>query len=394
MFGAGKGVETHGYSALVRGNSTVTIQGFAKVGESVYGGGEIASVGRYNVVDGRPTSLKNPNSGNCIVTVRDNAEIGPNNMTMFHVNAQGNIVDNDQPDNSGHVFGAGKGAMPGDYQTAEQMTNGNTLAGFTSEDDYLKFIESLGLATQTDVTISGNAFVKGDVFGGAEQGFVQHDTHVTIEGDCQIGNGYAQMADDGTYLNKLTSPVNHIAINRRYSAAEWEAGHLITVESDPAALKTLAATYYKSSLPECASWEYGQASGAAKYAAHDIYANSYDSKGGSTIADNGSTFYGNVFGGGSGYFPYKAGKWHWKAGDVGGNTLVEIKGGHILTNVYGGNELTNVTGKSTINMSGGTIGVPRTLGQIMAIVQQGDQCTGCGSQHIRRMDLWFCLRWW
>ena len=363
VFGAGKGVETHGYSALVRGNSTVTIQGFAKVGESVYGGGEIASVGRYNVVDGRPTSLKNPNSGNCIVTVRDNAEIGPDNMTMFHVNENGDIVDNDQPDNSGHVFGAGKGAMPGDYKTAKQMTNGNTLDGFTSEDDYLKFIESLGLATQTKVTIGGNAFVKGDIFGGAEQGFVQHDTHVIIEGNCQIGNGYVQMDDDGTYLAEPYS------LNRRYTPTEWTEGRLYKD----------GETNYTSSLPECASWLYGQATGTDKYAFHDMFdgTSGYDSKGGRKIADNGSTFYGNVFGGGSGYFPYKAGSWHEKAGDVGGNTVVDIKGGHILTNVYGGNELTNVgrdddattgntTGKCTVNMSGGTIGVPRTLGQIAA----------------------------
>ena len=353
VFGAGKGVETHGYSALVRGNSTVTIQGFAKVGESVYGGGEIASIGRYNLVNGRPTSLKNPNSGNCIVTVCDNAEIGPDDMAMTKPGG---------PDNTGHVFGAGQGAMPKAKHTdAQQMTIGNAMAGFNSEEDYLKFIETLGLATQTKVTIGGNAFVKGDVFGGAEQGFVQHDTHVIIEGDCQIGNGYVQMADDGTYL------ANPLSVNRRYTTTEWSQGKLIMGNDDRQALKDLVSTTnYTSSLPECASWLYGQASGTGKYAAHDIYANSYDSKGGSTIADNGSTFYGNVFGGGSGYFPYKAGKWHWKAGDVGGNTLVEIKGGHVLTNVYGGNELTNVTGKCTVEMSGGTIGVPRTLGQIAA----------------------------
>ena len=364
VFGSGKGVETHGYSALVRGNSNVTIQGFAKVGQSVYGGGEIASIGRYNLVNGRPTSLKNPNSGNCIVTVCDNAEIGPDDMAMTKPGG---------PDNTGHVFGAGKGAMPkADYTAAQQMTIDNALAGFNSEEDYLKFIETLGLATQTKVTIGGNAFVKGDVFGGAEQGFVQHDTHVIIEGDCQIGNGYVQMTDDGTYL---ASP---LAVNRPYTTTEWSQGKLIMGNDDRQALKDLVSTTnYTSSLPECASWLYGQASGTGKYAAHDIYANSYDSKGGSTIADNGSTFYGNVFGGGSGYFPYAAGKWHWKAGDVGGNTVVDIKGGHILTNVYGGNELTNVgrdddattgntTGKCTINMTGGTIGVPRTLGQIAA----------------------------
>ena len=237
------------------------------------------------------------------------------------------------------------------------------MVGFASKTAYLEFIETLALATETEVTIGGNAFVKGDIFGGAEQGFVQHDTKVTIKDNCQIGNGYAQMDDDGKYLDELTTPVSHISLNRRYSDAEWEAGHLITVDSDPAALKTLALTHYQSSLPECASWKY-----KSPYAAHDKYANEsgYDSKGGAVTATNGHTFYGIVFGGGSGYFPYAPGEWHWKAGNVGGNTLVEIKGGHILTNVYGGNEMTSVKGKCTVNMSGGTIGVPRTLGQITA----------------------------
>ena len=54
VFGAGKGKETHGYAALVRGNSTVTVQGNAKVLRNVYGGGEQATVGRY-WVKGIPT---------------------------------------------------------------------------------------------------------------------------------------------------------------------------------------------------------------------------------------------------------------------------------------------------------------------------------------------------
>ena len=365
VFGAGKGKATHGYAALVRGNSTVTIQGKSKVGGSVYGGGEIASVGRYNVdANGLPQSLANEKSGNCTVIVRDDAEIGPDDMTMFHVDNSGNIVANDKPDNTGHVFGAGMGATP--YKDVVgnpyRIKPDNTKQEYTDENTYLSYIETLGLATQTDVTIGGNAFVKGDVFGGAEQGFVQHDTHLTIEGDCQIGNGYVQMDDDGTYL---ASP---LSVNRRYTSDEWSQGKLIMGTDDRQALKDLVSTtYYTSSLPECASWKYGQATGTDQYAAHDAFygTSGYDSKGGRKIADNGHTFYGNVFGGGSGYFPYKAGKWHWKAGNVGGNALVEIKGGHILTNVYGGNEMTNVDGMATVKMTGGTIGVPRTLGQIM-----------------------------
>lgn len=368
VFGAGQGVQTHGYSGLVRGNSTVTIQGVAKVGGSVYGGGEKATIGRYWINDGTTETDKpavpsgtpmgypyaTRSGGKCTVDIKDDAEIGPDNMTMTKVGG---------PDNTGHVFGASQGATPGVYSTAKHMTKDNVMVGFDSKTAYLEFIETLALATETEVTIGGNAFVKGDVFGGAEQGFVQHDTKVTIKDNCQIGNGYAQMDDDGKYLDELTTPISHISLNRRYSDAEWEAGHLITVDSDPAALKTLALTHYQSSLPECASWKY-----KSPYAAHDKYANEsgYDSKGGAVTATNGHTFYGIVFGGGSGYFPYAPGEWHWKAGNVGGNTLVEIKGGHILTNVYGGNEMTSVKGKCTVNMSGGTIGVPRTLGQIAA----------------------------
>ena len=354
VFGAGKGVATHGYSALVRGNSTVTIQGKSKVGGSVYGGGEIASVGRYNVnaTTGLPESLANEKSGNCTVIVRDDAEIGPNDMVMTRTGG---------PDDKGHVFGAGKGVLAYDgvvddpwrvkpdnskdiFNTATYSTEA------TAETKYLGYLETLGLATQTNVTISGNAFVKGSVYGGSENGYVQHDTHVTIEGG-QIGNGYVQMADDGTYL---ASPYS---LNRRYTDPEWTAGHLIKD----------GESNYSSSLPECASWTY-----AAPYSPHDKFASTtgYDAKDGAVTALDGHTFYGNVFGGGSGYYPYKPGKWHFNAGAVGGNTVVDITGGHILTNVYGGNEMTNVGnglgtgGKCTIKMTGGTLGVPRTLGQI------------------------------
>ena len=162
-------------------------------------------------------------------------------------------------------------------------------------------------------------------------------------------------------------------MNRRFTAAEWAAGHLF-VEGDPdittplsteeSALRTAAGSMFTASLPECACWPY-----TSPYAPHDKYGVS-----GSESATDGHTFYGNVFGGGSGYFPYEADKWNMKAGRVEGNTLLEIKGGHILTSAYGGGELANVgdgtltgtQGKATVRMTGGTLGVPRTLAQIDA----------------------------
>ena len=372
VFGGGKGKETHGYAALVRGNPTVTIQGNAKVMKSVYGGGEIASVARYNVpkteaeveaaiaagyteaVLGMPYALANTTSGNCTVTVRGYAEIGPDGMQMT---ASGG------PDDTGYVFGAGKGILPGstyafDQGTTRRMvlydatvhttvgqsgskwqwvdpahsdTNKNVWEYFDDLDEYIRFIQTLALSSYTDVTIDGNAFVKGSVYGGSENGIVQFDTDVKIQGG-QIGNG------DG--------------VNARYT--NWDV----------------------ESLAECASWTF-----EAPYAPYDPYANASapldkysngaSTEGGRHIATDGHTYYGNVFGGGSGSVPYfdnTLGRsvYLHSAGQVKGDTYVTITGGHILTNVYGGCEATNVNGTANVTMKGGTIGVPRTDAQIIA----------------------------
>ena len=371
VFGGGKGKETHGYAALVRGNPTVVIQGNAKVGHNVYGGGEIASVARYKVAKTNeeaaangvevdmPYVLANNTSGNCIVKVLGYAEIGPDDMKMYHDNI---AVDQDKPDDWGHVFGAGKGIMPdGDYDYVNGVTKrmisvkdaqGNIIGSdweyFANEAAYITFIQTLALASKTDVTIGDHAFVKGSVYGGSENGLVQFDTDVKIQDDCQIGNG------DG--------------VNRRYTADEWAYD---------------GSTDAKS-LKECAHWDYGREEGTGEnkkvvYAPYDPnanatenldnYSNGRSTEGGRRIATDGHTFYGNVFGGGSGSVPYfdaeeGISKYLNSAGTVKRNTKVTISGGHILTNVYGGCEATNVLGKATVIMTGGSIGVPRTEDQI------------------------------
>ena len=372
VFGAGKGRSTHGYAALVRGNSYVTVQGDAKVKDCVYGGGEIASVGKYSLdAADMPQSLANRNSGYCTVIVRDNAEIGPDDAMSM-------ITESGYPDDAGHVFGAGKGILP--YEGFEnaipwrvkgndtKQQFGEGVYEYDEEKEnpdykkaYLTYNETLALATQTYVTIDGNALVKGSVYGGSMNGHVQHNTQVTIAGG-QIG---CQKGKSG-----------------RLSSAVW------TLEPS-----SVTEDY------ECASWTF-----ASPYAPFDIY----DYQTGTTKpkhATDGHTFYGNVFGGGSGYYPYSRdpdyetknqtgnksrkdlgysdGLWHREAGTVGGSTVVNITGGHILTSVYGGNEQTDVGtyekdsngektttvvsgGKCTINISGGTVGVPRTVAQMKA----------------------------
>lgn len=386
VFGAGKGLKTHGYAALVRGNPTVIIQGNAKIKKSVYGGGEIASVARYKVAStaeeaaengveiGMPYALANNYSGNCKVIVGGNAVIGPDSpMKMYHPE----ITDgSDKPDDAGHVFGAGKGVLPEVYTyednehrpkrmllyNAESLpdkgyweyvdaAHKNIWEYFKDEDSYFAFVKTLALSSKTEVTIKDNAFVKGSVYGGSENGLVQFDTDVKIQGG-QIGCG-----------KDTTEP---------YGDEVW------------------ANDYTPSGDLECASWDYGKdTNGDGKkdqYAPYDPYAkylNPADKKyyydegftkyaeGGANIATDGHTYYGNVFGGGSGSVPYLdtqqgVSRYVSSAGIVKGNTKVTISGGHILTNVYGGCEATNVLGSATITMTGGTVGVPRTLEQIVA----------------------------
>ena len=191
------------------------------------------------------------------------------------------------------------------------------------------------------------------IIGGGEFGRVLGDTKVTITGNCQIGVG-AEKVDAN---NK---PI-------RYTDAQFVNPLTTTITNDIA-------------LAECSHFPYGNSSN--EYLPYDPY---YDDN--KTYADahnlgpastsnpsDGKTWIGCVFGGGSGYMPYLKKDnngndvgydWCSSAGLVEGNTNLTISGGHILTNVYGGNEYTNVKGKCKVTMTGGTIGVPRTVQQII-----------------------------
>ena len=384
VFGGGKGDEEHGYAALVRGNPTVTIQANAKVEHNVYGGGEIASVARYKVprtdedvaaaiaegytdaVKGRPYALKDVNSGFCTVNVLGNAVIGPDTpMEMYH-KVNDVIPDDDTPDDAGHVFGAGKGILPKNYaydsnEVGHKPRSRNNEDGwdwFGNVNEYITFIKTLALSSQTTVTIGDendsncNPFVKGSVYGGSENGIVQFDTNVNIKSG-QIGCGKNANApyEDGVWVDGY-EPTEDL------ECASWDYG----MDTNNDGKKDLFAPYDPNA----------NATGDLdKYPKVDAQSEAQSTKGGRRIATDGHTYYGNVFGGGSGSVPYfdtanGVSQYIMSAGWVKGNTNVTISGGHILTNVYGGNEATNVDGTATVKMTGGTIGVPRTLAQIDA----------------------------
>ncbi len=307
VFGGGKGsAESLTAGGVTTSNPKVSMTGTEMVVRgNIYGGGELASVGNYTAHDasGKPTACAT-GTGRPVVEITSGT-VGAESMPAnFLSEYTGSDLEGDRF--VGMVFGGGKG-ITGDPATSANIPNLNYV-------DY------------TDVTISGSAFIKGSVYGGSQNGHVLHDTYVKIQGG-QIGCGAGE-----------TEP---------YAEGKFIATPVIEVSNGQA-------------LAECPSWPYGQAASAAdKYEPYDKYTR--------PVGDDGHTFYGNVFGGGSGYFPYASGQWLRSAGCVEGSTKVEITGGHILTSIYGGNEFTDVTGDScVVIMTGGTLGVPRTLSQIAA----------------------------
>ena len=333
-----------GSSADVLGNTFVRMAG-GYVFDGVYGGGLHGSVGTA-AVDEDGNVLKNAivyhtgteahsgcigkivnykaNTGKCTVVV-SGGQVGPAETAMTNggMKNTGKLLGIDGPVDVGFVFGAGRGDVENPATTPDA--------------DFHTFVK------ETDVTIGGTAFIMASVYGGGENGRVLGDTHVKIQGG-QIGCGEGQVTGNGT----AESPY----VPQRYNWAD----------EDPA------------KYTECASWKY-----TSPFLPHDPYAAAGDAED-AKVGTDGHTYYGSVFGGGSGYYPYKKAdgthEWLRSAGAVYGNTVIDITGGHILTCVYGGNETTDVGtysnntkgqplvhesgGKCTINMVGGTLGVPRT----------------------------------
>jgi len=325
----------------VLGNTNVTMSG-GYVFNGIFGGGYAGSVGTFtrstaaadvNIYGhtthegciGKPVSCAE-GTGKCTILV-DGGQIGP-----ISVATEG------MPVPQGWVWGGGQGLVedPADYPD----THFSSYVG------------------STDVTIGGTALIMESIIGGGEFGRVFGNTLVKVEGG-QIGIGANQ-----------TETVDGVLKPKRYTDDQFVNPLTTPITGSNA-------------LAECSHYPYGRNIGTTEspnwvYLPYDPYYDEYSDyvaahpelgPASTSNPSDGKTWIGCVFGGGSGYMPYKnASGYNWvhSAGWVEGNSEVRISGGHILTNVYGGNEVTDVKGKSIVKMSGGTIGVPRTLEQIEA----------------------------
>ena len=352
---------TEGHYVEIEGTPTPARKA-ATITGSVYGGGKMGHVGDFTLDgNGKPISCADGTGTSTVVI--SNGSIGPDDMTMFHLNENDKIKTGDHPDDAGHVFGGGQGTLDYYYDDTTGMTEDEKVTGMRSltTEQMNGKVATLAFVDNAYVTVNGTAFVKGSVFGGAENGHVLHDTHVNIGGDCQIGNGHIFLTDGSGNIT------HNYGVNRPYTPSEWADGAL---NGD--------ANWTATSLPECASWLYGkeidETGSKGKVVTTNLHspydkfadADAYDEDGGVKVASSGRTFYGSVFAGGSGFYPYAPGKWLETAGEVEGDAYVNVTGGHILTSLYGGNEMSSVLGDTHVTMTGGTVGVPRTLAEITA----------------------------
>lgn len=310
-------------AGIVLGNTQVDIDG-GHIVHNVYGGGAMGTVGTYtldadgtnDIQDGMPISCA-ANTGSCTINITG-GKIGMTNATMTG-------HGNDGPDDCGHVFGAGR--------------------GYSKDPNVYPNIESCAFFNNTDLTIGGTALVCGSVYGGSESGHVMNNTSVKITGG-QIGCGEGRTAayTDSDFASESLPTTNHWTYTEAGMGAPYD--------------------------------QYASSTGTYSYTGDFEYIPEADrkasSEGGRPVATDGRTFYGNVFAGGSGYYPYAPGLWLKSAGHIGGTASVTVSGGHILNNLYGGCEMADIEGAVTVTMTGGTIGVPRTSAQIKANPNSGN----------------------
>ena len=347
VYGGAKGSADNELVGSVKGNTLVTMTG-GTVERSIYGGGQLGSVGTftYNTVT-YPASDPNNNAGKTvqIPTTRTAGGLAKVIVTGGRVGGNGSTMpslgSNPDDDDRGWIFCGGKGE-------ADSITYAKAIGLGVVDSTYLEIRGTMA---------TGSPTITASVYGGSENGLVLGNTHVVIGDSCQIGTGH--YLDGSTH--KWDDP---------YDEAKWTAA--INAVKDGTITTELSAGHSLDNIfHECDAWPYGD--GNSNYYVYDYYADAngnypgnVSSGGGCNLGSNGHSFFGNVYGGGSGFYPIRPGIWRRTAGQVNGNTTVEITGGHILTNVYGGNEITSVNGTCHVIMSGGTVGIPRTKSQIEA----------------------------
>lgn len=325
VYGGGRGIDTDNsgnYSPTagnVAGNVTVNILAGARIMRNVYGGGNMASVGTVNGTDSYGWAV--PVEGTGLATINiSGGLIGSDglNDTVWTDNTHTSytrILEN------GHVFGSSHGRAGDAYKDLARVNN-------------------------TRINISGNAFIRGSVFGGGEDGHVLGSTNIFIEGGTV-----------GSPLTEEENEVNEYGTGKLiYRGSVYGGGRGIDLDSDGHFSPTAGFVRKNTTIVMNDGFVrhnvYGGGSMASVGEANDTESGLATVKiNGGQVGSAGNNG-GHVFGSGRGLAnPDYANLSFVK------NTLVEISGAaHVFGSVFGGGENAHVRLTTTVNINGGAIG--------------------------------------
>ena len=336
--GSGGGAGTQSVTAGgTQGNVNVRVRGKGTILGSVFGGGRIASAG---------IALSNESyAGDSI------PDTGTQHFGHVEVTVEGDVV-------IGHDYVAvaedGEEYVVGDV-------GGNIYGGAMGLDVAPTSVPGrMSHVKQTQVTVQGNALVKGTVNGGGESGDVWQNTEVVIDGNCTIG--LPRTGD----LDKLIYSGNVFGGSWGSDSREYvDMGRIYgntTVRVNNGSIKN--NVYGGGEYASVGTWTGGSpVEGTGRT---QVIVN------GGTIGPwDGSGHNGNVYGGGMGVEDEEPGT-HNQAGvyynDFGQvlSTDVQVNGGTVCSNVFGGGQMGSVGkaitssvanfGHTNVSISGGTIG--------------------------------------
>ena len=258
IMGSGKG-DIDNYEDVLAGrvaNTVINVSGSPVIRGSVFGGGEMASVG-YWPDDNGHTYV--PQTGTTTVNITGGTIGLAYEYTV------------DPADNPGDwtIYNKAKNQSP---DTLIHTCTGNVFGGSQGDvDPSAPHWISMGRSRQATVTVGGTAAVLGKVFGGSEQGIVNENTHVIITGGT-FGIGAPAL-----------SITPHAQIAKHYSGDIYAAGY---GSDDPTEWDDITDNDSTAgSIAMGLGWSTGLLSGRTF--------------GNSQVDITGGTIYGSVYGGGS-----------------------------------------------------------------------------------------------
>ena len=193
----------------------------------VFGGGEIANVGKFTWKQDGVQISKVDVGGEGKAKVSISGGIIGNDRTRMRNDHAGPWLTYN--DDLGYVYGGGEGVSDDPQKRVGDVPVYPTVN--TTQFGDLSLLDIMSTTYETEVEISGG-WVKASVFGGSESGHVMSNTKVTIAGG-QIGAGYSvndndEVVDlqysDGQFINPVTTAVTDE--NSLSGTAHWPYGSL------------------------------------------------------------------------------------------------------------------------------------------------------------------------